>query len=624
MWSSETGDIHTDQSQRTSWLDEMLNGGLELPSLHRGDNQRSFILLLTGAPGTGKSTFALQLCQNLVSCNQPDDNWLRPLYISYEASTKRVIENAKDFGWCDFVPLGDSATVATKEDNLGDIRFCEVLGSDLLTPVSRKEKPKDAMAELREHLADIWKKKRLKQQGRAIPYDVIVVDSLNPVDEKSESFRDTVEFIANQEQRPRLLVIILDGSPDASQGTAAEYFADGVFRFEGSVGVDNYYTRSFQVAKLRYQSHAWGRHALKIVGPNDPTWPAGTFVFPSVHWHLSRSIRRLYRERTAQSQTKRSSRLTSGFSGLDDIVSFRENADRGFPGAGLTSIVGPVGVRKSYLALNFLVSHLVGISEGQRIEPRNCLLISLHDHEDKAKETLATLLKDQDILQSKEEAFAVVKDLVDSERLRILFTWPGCITPDEFISRVYMDLHRLIKPRTNTFGSLRIETPAENTPSIVVILGLDHLKYKFPLWAREPVFLPALVSMLKCQGACAVMSWALANDESLDATPIAMLSDLLLTCADPLDEGQIQPMNGVDEVTMVTAARVPSGHIGRQRGILTRGASLKMAFAKSIPANSSSTRNIMMNPIDLKQVFKHLEKISGRIARRIDRMESEQ
>ena len=81
--SSKTGNVKRVATGLVG-LDEMLQGGLPIES----------VILLSGACGTGKSTFAMQfLYYGAAYCNEPG------VYVSLEEDPKKLVENMSLFGW---------------------------------------------------------------------------------------------------------------------------------------------------------------------------------------------------------------------------------------------------------------------------------------------------------------------------------------------------------------------------------------------------------------------------------------------------------------------------------------------------------------------------------------------
>lgn len=94
-------------------FDDLLGGGIVIPddiieARLGGEGSQSntpgLLMLVTGAPGSGKTTFALELCYRLASSDNSGldkrmKEGLSSIYVSAEASTSGIIQNAVSYGW---------------------------------------------------------------------------------------------------------------------------------------------------------------------------------------------------------------------------------------------------------------------------------------------------------------------------------------------------------------------------------------------------------------------------------------------------------------------------------------------------------------------------------------------
>lgn len=100
------------------------------------------------------------------------------------------------------------------------------------------------------------------QSDQRFTPDIIVIDSLNIVEgtDRGDFFQ---QFQSVTSSGGKIVVFVLDSSTTGDAHAIWEYACDVVIRLDYGT-VNNYYMRTIEVVKARYQSHIWGKHQLKI------------------------------------------------------------------------------------------------------------------------------------------------------------------------------------------------------------------------------------------------------------------------------------------------------------------------------------------------------------------------
>ncbi|MBI4664021.1 MAG: hypothetical protein HY735_34930 [Verrucomicrobia bacterium] len=209
----------------------------------------------------------------------------------------------------------------------------------------------------------------------------------------------------------------------------------------------------------------------------------GTFIYPSIHYHLSRY------KRSDPIQLSYAGTLPDGLNKL---------LGKGLPEGRCTAFIGERGGHKSHLGYLHLMHRVLDCEESG-------LVISLRDDENMTRETMARILgeqqfekqvftsKDQkafeglggDNLERKRHRQNRLKEILDDwerqDKIEILYYHPGYITPEEFFHRMFMSIHR-IKGR--------------NQKLTVLFNSLDQLAARFPLCAKQEIFVPGMIEAL--------------------------------------------------------------------------------------------------------------------------------
>lgn len=557
--------LPNEQGKQRCLLDDLLDGGIYIPNqvvenrLKNGPPYPGLFVLLTGPPGSGKSIFALELAYRLAINENPglsagSDKGLKTLYISAESESINVIENAKKLGWEKaeerIVPI------SSKNNYYLDTTMPRVIlyGRENIE-ASNFPDPTKYFEDAIKKWENQWKQTK-KEMQRFSP-DVIVIDSLNVLPWKKD---DILQAIVHSCIKNVLLVIVvLDCNPDSDMHDYWEFFADLVVGFTYR-SEKEYLVRKLRILKARFQDHTDGEHRLKINAAPEPTPPhlwtkeagtdkpirtevtsppikpahpmspfikeGGIFTFPSVHRYLSQTRKPL----------PPTDFLPTPFEALNGAIE-----GHGFPTSRCTALVGSRGSMKSHLAYYTMLKFLTS-------DPmKRALLISLRDDENAAVATLAQIWANQrgddgHLLDPNIETLAAVdrlkrsesavRALLSKDKLEILYFWPGYISPEEFFHLVVVSADR--QPR--------------NMPSVglAVINGLEQLEARFPLCAREDMFVSGLITLLTVKGIATIV--ASGGRSALGTVPAGLLpmADLVLESSFRLIQSKtVNPLIGL-------------------------------------------------------------------------------
>lgn len=638
-WDKKGNKIEVD----VSWFDQLLGGGIDAPDLGEDEcNPRSLVVLLSGLPGTGKSTFALELATRLAK-----EEKKRTLYVSLEEPASSLIQKGVQFGWCGsgqtivdyeeiaggavFPPTGNRGVIVAGSETCAGFKgendrssgadlvdgiemLIDKLGGSVAAQGDDDQKPKPSLDMVvidslnllspLDSRREIWEtyvlvpgatalRDRLRQKetppsrpdGSEYGADSTAFDAL-----MSENPLDTVVGVTNVGKgphRPRIVLIVLDTSGDDPVSRYCESVADVVFSF-GWESEKGYTLRTFTISKMRSQYHALGKQRLKIFpGPSREIESpylkeGGIFIFPSIHWHLGRLRSRRPRIASATSSgtdTAGYVRLSDSLNQLNEQLSNDENY-QGFPDNGCTAIIGSRGGMKSHFAYHFMLQ--------QAAQGKNVLLISFRDDVVRAKETLDWIAKKQLRLSSD-----CVTDFIKSDRLEIVQNEPGMVSPEEFFHKFYVAVQRK-----------RVDG---NPAKIVVVNGLDQLEARYPLISSEVLFVPSLIELLRSSNTCSLVVSATSDTTSREGPALYGLlpmAELILRFtqieAHELEEesnnwgrayrSTFTRKSGrpINQVTAVETVRVPGGQIGGRIGFLHRtpDGSLEYSYSSSQPASA--------------------------------------
>jgi circadian clock protein KaiC len=295
-------------------LDDILLGGIK----------QGNILLVEGAPGTGKTTLGLEfIYRGVVEYDEPG------LIISYELSPQKLLRDAAGFGW-DFERL----------DREGKLKI--IYTSPLVL-----------LQELQSHDG------LLMSEVTRLGARRLLMDGLTPLRLFGElvngrPFRDSLHLLVESLQRRELTAMLTREAPASERARTAE-FSHEQFVCDTILTLRNEprgrsTIRSIEISKSRGQDFIGGKHTLRI----EPD--RGVRIYQ----------RAQARPRGPVEQPTSTKRSSLGVEAVDEMIG------QGVFDGSVTLVVGVSGTGKTVLGVQFLVE---GARQGKR-----GLLVSLDEH----------------------------------------------------------------------------------------------------------------------------------------------------------------------------------------------------------------------------------------------------
>ncbi len=448
-------------------LDLLLRGGLACPPLdHDG-----LILLLKGAPGTGKTTLALQIALGATRWNtntgqiieifnneQPKGDIVRTLHRlcgrnDAHASDKKYHIDPK-------LIWGRGPVVTNGTTNMDDSQSSLNWARELV--VTLREGEEDTRS-----------------------HRLIIVDGLNLVMSSERDLLEAEKVMDVLRKRAQVGIVIFE--PGEGNTESVEFYADVIIELIGKVTKEEpeYFMQHLNIRKSRFQPSVLGWHQYKI-------GDTGLQVFPSIHYRMHAgedkvnglklsgrpSIVEGYKKSLRPIRLSISERKTSTKSNEPDgSILGHILGPEAMMGGNFTIVLGPRRAWKTLLTFDWLRA-------GSRAN-EVCLLASLMENENTISRQRRKLC--EYYCPNEEDGWPDCKSDKCYQNIYLYSFRPGCVAPGEFLHYLCKSVEETRKPNSGKKqGFTRF-----------LFWDLMQLEHRFPLLANDPLFVPGLIDYLK-------------------------------------------------------------------------------------------------------------------------------
>ena len=504
----ELAQMHQSREQGICWLDQLLEGGLSVPIRKPAGEMRALTILLSGPPGTGKSTFATELAYRWAKRPNP----LTTLYLSTEGHHPWILDNAQALWGNDAYRLfsGPITIQSFTADSIDS--WVNINNTDLNI---------DFISSLSAFFGwECGSNGTINTNNSEKQYDLLVVDSLNVLPSRSQKRDLFVSFLRLLGSGPRVILFILDTSRDDGYSEFWEYSCDVHIRLNHTSPIEpssGYFQRTIEIVKARYQPHVWGPHLLKIYPAYDSSQrdttgddrqseedgdyrnrlrrahpfrsEGGIFIFPSIHYLLSTYKR--------QDPPESPQYDPSGLIGLNTLLK------DGYPRGRCTAYIGGRGGHKSHLGFVEVLHRL------SSAESESALIVSLRDD-------VGTIINTMKKIAAHYSEVDRLTDIAPHHRMEIMYYPPGNISTDEFIHRMLLSVARL-------------KGMNQDNKVTVLFNSVDQLDSRFPLCAKEPTFIAAIAQILSAEGISSIFVAASEQSDKTGYHGLESIAELIMT-----------------------------------------------------------------------------------------------
>jgi KaiC/GvpD/RAD55 family RecA-like ATPase len=559
-------------------LDQLLRGGIRLPYFSNGSDSAigkvdNIVILIKGRAGTGKTTLATQIMLGVYdymhsigiivqqtenpSCKK-DGNWIKRIPVIRQKFMEILgKKHAPIIYTCEqtadeFKAFIERFKYTDESDDNKLYALSSNLNIEAINCFSLEEDKKEGTGSSSTISYTKWKdnleKFLYEKQDENVPYPVVIVDGFNSFPDAARQTLDTQKIIRKLRDKAAISIVVYED--DTSHHENLNYLADIVISLYGEEEQRNprYYINSLMIEKSRFQQSVLGKHQYKIRSN-------GFEVFPSLHYRTHRLDKlqdSLQKSNISIKPAKQQDINNGSFSVHKDKCEALVNVYRSscvackyyFDQKGIDFELNsdpPNPIKNDNLRIS-LIEHILHAEKG--IKHGSSIAVLGPRHTFKLQSTLdfirvgslngeagliITLLDSDEHLKKDRESLcgwlckASKPNCTDCyENVYVLHLRPGCITPEEFMSILEK---RLIE-------GAKAKKPIRR----ILIWDIVHLESRFPFFANDPLFLPALIDYLRYNWAITIVFVGPSNSPMANQVT-SLVSNLIFTWRDSLKSG---------------------------------------------------------------------------------------